>query len=225
MIWHPNCKAYYPLEEASEPFLNPINPGVAPLDRNVGSLAAAGIFGQCRSFDGTDDYIDCGASNFIPVHTGEMSAFAWIYPTRLSSNQRVIMARWSNINQRAWLLRLDVTTGALSAFTNRLGTADDNKITTGPAVTLNQWSHVGFVYVPSTSVTIYLNGEARVIDTTSVKSSLYPQSGFTVGALYSGVTNANFAGRIDEPSVWTMAFQQHEVLRLMQTNQPPLRSV
>jgi len=51
-------------------------------NRNLGTVHGAslttGKFGKCYSFDGTDDYIDCGSGNSLDITGNEIALVVWI---------------------------------------------------------------------------------------------------------------------------------------------------
>ena len=52
-----------------------------------------GKFGKALSFDGTDDYVDCGRDNSLDM-TGPFAIEAWVKLNELTGDHQVIAGRW-----------------------------------------------------------------------------------------------------------------------------------
>ena len=120
-----------------------------------------GIF----SFDGTDDYFDTGISTGTYDANGN-SFFAWVYTT--TYDRQKIWSWYALVNniQNRGDFELQSTSNNLKF--QAYGQTTDND--TGFTITTNKWWHVGFVWNPGQTVTIYVNGESKFNGTQTLSS-------------------------------------------------------
>jgi hypothetical protein len=114
--------------------------GVGYNSGNLGSL----------SFDGSNDYVDCGkTATQFGVYDADYTFDAWVYPTNLSSD-RTMFGTDQTASRRG--LHLVFRSGAI--YQGHFG-AD---FSAGSA-TLNAWNNISYTYVKSSSsASIYKNG-------------------------------------------------------------------
>jgi len=116
--------------------------GVAFNSSNGGSLV----------FDGTNDYLNCGAvSNITFERTNTFSFSFWVYPTSLSVN-RVALSKY-NTSSRGLSVGIN-TTGAVSLILRNTLITNDLVINTATGlIAINNWYHVVVTYNGSSSAT------------------------------------------------------------------------
>ena len=124
---------------------------------NVGTIVGAtwvrlpsGLW--CLSFDGNDDYINCGnLSAFINPGTGPFCVEYWIHP----------VSKTGNYIGHVYLYVGPVNARFLTVFHNsnlQIYTNDGNWHDTGRTLTVGTWSHVIWVKEGNT-LTLYKNGQ------------------------------------------------------------------
>ena len=107
---------------------------------------------QGRSFDGTDDYMDCGRGSSIDL-TGALTIEAWLnIPTDSSVNAYLITKREGSTNQYMVLIDADVKPLFLC-----VGAASES-ITGNTALTKGRWHHL-VCKTDGTTGYILLDGE------------------------------------------------------------------
>lgn len=140
-------------------------------------------------FDGSTDYVDCGNGASLQI-TGALTISAWVKTT--NTNYAGIYSKGTGIITTDIFFRMQ-NTGVLRAFLNDVSV---NVLGT-TAINDGNWHHVMFVYVPSTSMTLYVDGVQDAQNTTSIPSAINNN--------YSDVYIGQFQfwdGNIDEVAVW-----------------------
>ena len=164
-----------------------------------------GKFGNALSFDGVDDYVDCG--NDESLDPGDnITIEAWIYPTSWTHDTYVgIVSKrdvWAGMD---WELYYDKAT-------SRIRVVMGNKVVIHGANTspsLNAWHHL--VYTKSGSVhKLYLDG----VNTDTSTYAITVPTGDTVriGLLGGDFPNRfAFSGTIDEVRIWNRALTDTDI--------------
>lgn len=163
-------------------------------------------------FDGTDTYISAGNPSELQI-TGTLTVSAWFKILNNSGN-RVIVARDTGSTQRNWSLYIQGTTGYVNLLLRNNTDTGWNQVSSSSAYDDGNWHHVAFVYTPSTSLILYVDGVAVDTNTTSITPSINNETAdFTIGA-YSpnqGYTGDRWDGDIDEVAVWNKALELADV--------------
>lgn len=144
---------------------------------------------QSLEFDGIDDYVDLGNPSSLQI-TGELTISAWVKTT--DTNYIGIYGKGNSVAQADTYFRMQ-NTGVIRAFLNN----NAINVTGTTAINDGNWHHVMFVYVPSTSMTIYVDGSQDAQNTTSIPSSINNN--------YSNVYIGQFQrwlGNLDEVAIW-----------------------
>ena len=140
-------------------------------------------------FDGNTDYIDCGNGASLQI-TGALTLSAWVKTT--DSNYIGIYGKGNSVALSDVYFRMQ-NTGVIRVFLNNTSV----NVTGTTAINDGNWHHVMFVYVPSTSMTIYVDGSQDAQNTTSIPSAINNN--------YSSVYIGQFQrwlGKIDEVAIW-----------------------
>ena len=161
-------------------------------------------------------YVNAG--NPAPLQiTGVLTLEAWVYPEELISGRNLgIMAKLRGDsaaqNQRAYSLYIDGN-GELTFSLSPDGTASaSSNLHSSTVLPMNTWVHVAAVYVPGTSMKIYLDGALDVELTSGVPASIHNSTAeFWIGMQYSVNNLANFRGRIDEAAVYNTALSGPQI--------------
>ena len=170
------------------------------------------------TFDGTNQYVDCGNSANLQITEGSVSV--WIrVPTSTSLNSSF---RGLVTKQNAWGLFLIDRVLCAFDWGNYLNTAPLNIAngirSTGINLATNNWTNVAMTFTqtignvlpgpPSNNVAIYVNG-LRVLTTTTLHSSHSSPIQFA----YANFTGQNFAGSIAQGLVYNQVLTDSEILQ------------
>ena len=147
--------------------------------------------------------------------TGAMSVSAWFAADLFTTQIRGIIGVWrsqtGNTNQRKWSLAVN-TSSQLSGGVSSDGSTT-NVASGATTLVAGTWYHAVMVYVPSTSVTLYLNGVQDAQITTTIASSLFDSTAPVWWGLRNDSTTTSFYfdGRIDDVRVYDRAITEAEI--------------
>lgn len=156
-------------------------------------------------FDGTDDHVNCGTSSV--AFTGDISVFAWIYPTSFTSTFTLIISKWFSPDASDFHFALRSNIGDGTNIRLNLFTTSNSDLYGSTTFLINNWYHVGFTLVNGGLLTFYKNG---IADGTTSGVSRTPQSSSLLIADARGPTY-NFTGRIPQVSMYNRALSAAEV--------------
>lgn len=117
-------------------------------------------------------YISDNASISV---TGALTISAWVNIDVAAATQAYgVVAKYTGSgNNRSYVLAVN-TSNQLNATVSPDGTFASAKAVTGStALSTGTWYLISFVFVPSTSVTVYLNGASDGTNTTSIPASMF----------------------------------------------------
>jgi len=166
------------------------------------SLSGASSFVNTYSFDfdGTDDYIDCGNNASLQI-TGALTLSAWVKMSSTSGqSQDCIISKDNGNTQRSFSLwgKTSFSIGPAGYVWNG-ATYYEVQATTN--IEDDNWHHVMLVYVPSTSLSIYIDGNLNNTNTTSIPSSINnANQNINIGRFGGGTFQ--LTGNIDEVAIW-----------------------
>lgn len=173
-------------------------------------IVASGKFGNALSLDGSNDYVNRGATS---LPTGNIAtAEAWIYPTAYADASYNGIVSWGSRSCNGYALALSIqNTGRPSMAT----WCNDFVPSTATAANLNAWNHLAVV-MNGTAVTLYMNGQP-VSGTLTYNPNIQPNS-LSIGALdYPG---RYFNGFIDEIRVYNRALSASEIASRYASTEP-----
>ncbi len=101
-------------------------------------------------FDGTGDYLTLASSGGLIIGQNTATIEFWIYPTSVSSYQRLVTTTAGAFTSADFVIRFNNGTFLAGHATNNINSS------TLPAI--NQWNHVAWVGVGGTTQTLYING-------------------------------------------------------------------
>lgn len=181
---------------------------------------------RAPEFGGFDDYVNVPDDNALDI-TGELTLEAWINGVSWGPNTVGVVAKYGadGNGRRSYMLSVS-SSGQLRVLLSPDGTSvsaidvistDIDPNTGGDqAFALNTWYHVAAVFVPSTSITLYVNGEAVLTETTGIPSQIYAGTAdLYIGGFFStdtgGSSDRYFHGKIDEVAVYDDALGSSEI--------------
>lgn len=150
--------------------------------------------------DGVDDYVDCGNPTSLQI-TNTITLSAWVKMSSTSGqSQDCIISKDNGSTQRSYTLwgKTSFSSSPIAYIWNG-GTNYSVQATTN--IEDDNWHHVMLVYVPSTSLNIYIDGVLEGSNTTSIPSSINNAiQNFHIGQFGNGTFKLN--GNIDEVALW-----------------------
>lgn len=175
---------------------------------------------QCLSFDGVDDYVDCGNtfSSVLTSYTKTVSC--WFksnqatYPVISVENGGRLITLFKAIDTSRFALIVD-SIGKISAIITSSTGSNLRLIAVSPAILINTWYHVCLVQ-DAIGNKLYING---VLDNSNI-GSYVPTLGTPINALIgctykgAGVSYAFFNGLIDDVRIYNRALTADEVANL-----------
>lgn len=152
--------------------------------------------------------------------TGALTLEAWVKKnaTQVSAgNNEGIIGKFTGTgNQRSYALAVANSNSALQFIVNTDGTSGGNTTYSPAGYTLpagGDWVHIVGVFVPSTSMTVYVNGSVvGTPQTTSVPAAIFAGTAdLWIGRQFSTATNVSFEGLIDEVAIYNYALSAERV--------------
>jgi hypothetical protein len=171
-------------------------PNIVNLPGQGGLPPIPGFSTKALEFDGTDDYVGCGASATLQP-TGAFTVSGWIYIDDLANNN-VILANNTSVGANGYVLWITAaTTNAI--FTVYTGAAYGWVAVQGTTnFVTGQWYHVAGTYAgTSADMNIYVNGQLENTVTSSPATIAYGTEGY-IGKYNVGRTE----GKIDEVALF-----------------------
>jgi len=166
--------------------------------------------------DGAYDYLTIAdAASLTP--SGAFTAMCWVWVDTYGSISNCgICSQWVGAgNKRAWSLEIWVQGAnellcAISdngAFDAGLQIADSQALPTG------SWQHVAMVFVPSTSLTLYRNGNQVAQSTTDIPAAIHDSTeDIAIGTVYDyGAATRQLDGRVAEVVLIHAALAQPQI--------------
>jgi len=161
-------------------------------------------------FDGTNDYVDCGNDASVQV-TGALTLSAWI-KTSNTGAVKIIVSK-DNDSERNFHLAINASNflsgGLFNSGTGYFATGDVN-------ICDGAWHHVAFIFIPSTSVNVYVDAVLDATNTTSTPAAIDNDTvNLLIGRLGEG--SYDFSGNIDEVAIWNTALSAGDISALYQS--------
>jgi hypothetical protein len=167
---------------------------------------------KAYSFDGVDNYIDCGTNTSLGASsTQPISISTWVLPE--STTDGSIISKYYNLDagNSNYFLNYGATNTILRIAGNGTDYIDDVNVNFG------QWIHIVAVYASGgNSSKIYINGILTIQGTLSLNSNLV-NTPFNIGRM-SGSFPGYFKGKIDDIGIWNRALTQ----QLQHRHSPPV---
>ena len=177
----------------------PIQISISNSIKGQASSGGGSSFASTNSFefDGSTDFIDCGNGASLQI-TGALTISAWVKMSLTADAQTPILSK-DNTTQRCfalWGCIFGVNNPRFIIFNNNTPT----RVNATTNIKDNNWHHILVSFIPSTSLSIYVDGVQEGINTTSIPSSIDNDAiNFEIGRLS---TFYHFEGNIDEVAVW-----------------------
>ena len=166
------------------------------------------LLSGATSFDGSDDYIDCGD---IDIGTNALSVSAWIYVNTAETDRGLISKDYSG--ERCFLLH---TGSSEPDELSWIVFEDDStyiwKVTTGDNFTAKTWHHVVATSNGIGTMAIYIDGVSQTLTSSGSGDGTIQNttSKVIIGASGNG-TYKYFDGSIANVGIWNRALSASEI--------------
>ena len=181
-----------------------------------GATFAAGMVGQAFKLDGVNDFVQVAHDPSLNP-AGGLTIEAWINSSS-NAGPRVIVSKW-NDNTSDWSyifkdhnysdkLRIELSKGSHNDLADLSGTT---------SIPIGQWIHVAATY-DNDVVRLYFNGVQNAsLDVDPNQPIQASATDLLIGAVFtSGGVSENFAGLIDEVSLYNRALSAAEIQSIAQ---------
>ena len=168
-----------------------------------GPTWSTGRAGKCLSFDGVDDYVNCGSSSSLSAPS-QLTVEAWFNPSNFPSGLHQIVGKQTYYNEYRLVLDGNDLQGHI--FSSSTGYVVKSS-SSGVYLTTNIWYHAIMTY-DGTTFKLYLNG--NLVDSLNISITINPNS----NSLTIGTNNDNdyfFPGLIDEVRIYNRALTASEI--------------
>jgi len=167
---------------------------------------AKGRIGPALSFDGVDDYVDCGNAKSLDI-TDAITIEAWVKPNALA-DRNIVSKEYP-----VYSYNLALNPSGITLEISPDGSQANRKLCIAPLPAIGQGSHIVAVFKPSTFMRVHINGELGKEETTGIPASIYSTSypvriGTLTGSLWF------FNGLIDEVRIYNRALSALEIKAL-----------
>ncbi len=160
--------------------------------------------GKAISFDGTDDYINCGNNRSLDVDDdGKITLEAWVKVSGSTNDEQCIIGRWYDGQTWDASYVLEIENNSLKPRIAINNSSGDLHCTSNEDISANKWHHIAGVY-DGTDLKIYADGvlKSTYSNSNGISNSAAP---VTIGK-YTNSTDPNpFNGVIDEVRIWNTA--------------------
>ncbi len=203
--------AYYPFNGNANDASGNGNHGVV----NGGATLTDDRFGNANSaysFDGNDDWINCG--NNSSLNNTVQTISVWYNARTYNSN--TVIARWQSFHEHVYSNQISCRYYAPSEI----------RFSAAISTPLNSWIHFVWV-IDETSVSIYKNGDLVNSFGKSGELSFNANNILSIGCLYGWSGNTPtylFDGLIDDVRIYNRALSQNEIETLYNLNPSTLSS-
>jgi hypothetical protein len=177
---------------------------------NYGTIFGAswtkGRINGALSFDGLNDYVDCGNNETLDPTQGA-TIEAWVNFKQLPSAAKHIMEIASRSGGGT---DLDLQTETDNKFKFFIGTGAPNVAVSNTVVETNEWNHIVGTYQANSNIKIYVNGVLEKTVLIGITRNTNPNK-FCIGQSGSW-PGRFFNGTIDEVKIFNRALSAEEVL-------------
>lgn len=177
-----------------------------------GPVWKPGRDGVALSFDGTDDYVDCGNRLVLSISQA-LTILAWVKINGAQQNKGIITKYYAGGGKRSYGIYTDensLTRKVTFTYQRNAGTyTADDTVTSASQLSDNIFTQVACVFIPSTSATVFMNGVRDAQDVVDIQSGI---AGSTANLwLGNSGDNQRFSGLISSVSIYNRALSAAEI--------------
>jgi Concanavalin A-like lectin/glucanases superfamily len=146
--------------------------------------------------------------------TGAITLAAWVKSSGSYGTRGIVSKFETGTNNRSYALYTNATGNIVAAFSPS-GSGVNTRSDTGSTILGTNWRHVAVTFVPSTSVTLYVDGaaESATNNGNSIPSSLFSGSAnLWIGTV--SATTFGWDGSIAEAAIYSAALPASEIASL-----------
>ena len=146
--------------------------------------------------------------------TGAITLAAWVKSSGSYGTRGIISKYETATNNRSYALALNAS-GNISGFFSPNGTSTNVRTNTGSTVLGTNWRHVAVTFVPSTSITLYVDGatESMTNNGAPMPPSIYSgAANLWIGSVSN--TTSTWDGIIAEAAIYNATLTQPEIASL-----------
>ena len=166
------------------------------------------------SFDGTQDFIDCGRDSSLDIGTNDFTVAFWVKLGALGINHALVSKGSRGGGGKRFEIK--ITTGNKLYFEIDNNTAEASK-TCDTALALGVWHHYGVTFDRDGNGQAYLDGvDDGSVDISSVSASINDTGkDLCIGIASDDETSDDFNGNMKNVGIWTRALSQTEIQNVM----------
>ena len=175
----------------------------------TGAVATAGKIGQALSFDGINDYVNCGTNASLDFSNGSFTITGWIYPLGLGTRRGIVSRRggaggyWQLCTYDDNSIEFYVDDGPLARYARK-------------TVPLSTWTFfTAMIDRDSDLLKLSINGDSFATTDISGLGTIGSNAD-PVRIGYEKANNDYFYGAIDEVRIYNRALTETEVTTLYQ---------
>lgn len=169
----------------------------------VANAWATGKFGNCLSFDGTDDYVDCGNSSL----GGSFTVSCWVKPSSIATDWTGFVSKNDTSGEKVFWLGQHSSDGYIRFGVYLDGDTETSLDTDSAVIANGNWYHIAASY-DGNYQKIYVNG---VLVKTSSDLNTLQQAG-TSNYWIGKSTSAFFNGFIDDARIYSYARTADQIM-------------
>ena len=172
------------------------------------------------SFDGNDDYINCGQALSNNILSNNATWMAWVNCNDLNTPQ-IISSKWVNSQNTQWAFGRYHQNNLSGEFYLTLRASNGNynaHYSNGFNLQINEWSHISIVWNLD-SLYFYKNGVLLNVEYTGQYSLRQTSGDLLIGAQNSSPHEYFWNGKLDDIQIWNKALTQDEIQNYL--NCPP----
>lgn len=167
-----------------------------------------GVSGKCLSFDGVDEYMDCGGDPDVFTGTNEATISFWVKPSSFAGNRSGIVSQRGDGDNIYWQLTT-LTTGRLEFYIYDGVTTDSLQ---SSVLSVDTLYHIVLRYGADDTVTFFIDGVEDKSKNFGTTGDLSNTNNFRIG--YEKANDDYFIGLIDEVRIYNTALTPSEVKAL-----------
>jgi hypothetical protein len=201
-----NLTAYYSFDNPNDPVHD--DSGNEHDGIIYGPNWVTGQVGGALSFDGVDDYVDCGTPFASVTTSTTKSIIAWVKSADGMFANILILYRKSDIGTCFSITVQSIPivwSGVYMKSATTVGLLDSES-----PVVMNKWTHIALVQ-DGTNVDIYVNGVSENNSSDAVAPALSNPPNATIGTYFYGGPTSFFNGTIDDVRIYNRALSAEEI--------------
>lgn len=176
-----------------------------------GATFSTGMVGQAFSLDGIDDVIV--VNDNAALNPASITVEAWVKPNSVPALADVLTKWGFDATVDSYFLGLLNSGGVVKVLGGIGDGATGDPGFSGGTVTLNTWSHIAMTYDAASGVNrLYLNGVS--VSQRVRANGIYPTTSRVFIGREDSSNNRFFSGLIDEPTIYSRALTDAEILAI-----------